>query len=365
MMTAELNLDKIKNYSRSLYKKEIRCEEARKNLIEYNKLSMRVRSVMIAKGHFKEGKQKEIKKLLRHPLLRNESKAISFPATIKFHSMLSDIFIFMNDWKKSFIQSEKVIQLMNEQPAFLKTKIDFYLIRISNMVGLMSQLRKEKELAFYMNKVKTFVEALPKKMQTENIYRVYTEINTNYIDYLLSTFQFPEALRQSKAFEPSVKKYHNPPHFIIFHFNFCLAYFYSEDFHSALKEANRVLALDEEGILRDIINAGKLLNILIHYELGNEELIPSLCKSAQRYLEKKGELKQGAKLLLSFFGKPSFYEKSGKEKIKLLGALKTELEKHRNEKVFELFDFSSWLEAKINSSPLAEAKKKNASLYTA
>src|ERR1051326_5239339 len=112
MIASEINLEEVKKNKNELYRKEIHCAEVLKNLIEYNKLAMQVRSIMISKGHFKTGKEKEIRSLLKNPLLHNESNAISFPARIRFHSMRSDLFIFRNEWQKSFNESEKFIRLM-------------------------------------------------------------------------------------------------------------------------------------------------------------------------------------------------------------------------------------------------------------
>ena len=50
----------------------------------------------------------------------------------------------------------------------------------------------------------------------------------------------------------------------------------------------KILNIKESGVRQDLISQTKLLNMIVHYELGNEELLPGLCKSTARYLEKNG-----------------------------------------------------------------------------
>ena len=129
------------------------------------------------------------------------------------------------------------------------------------------------------------------------------------------------------------------------------------DYHKALQQVNTILNIKDFGIREDIIKELKLLNIIVHYELGNEELLPSLCKSTNRHFEKKGEFTQIEKLLLNFFSNTILKADTKQEKKNAFVELKKELAPLLSKKKVYEFDFISWIESKIEGRSFVEDRK--------
>ena len=132
----------------------------------------------------------------------------------------------------------------------------------------------------------------------------------------------------------------------------------------ALHHINEILNIEAHGIRQDIVNTARLLNIIIHYELKNENMLSGLCKSTCRYVEKKRKLLQAEKIIFNFFGTviPKFETgpsaKVQSEKINAFIDLKKEIKPLSSlKKIFLEFDFISWVESKIEGRSFVEMVK--------
>jgi hypothetical protein len=122
-----------------------------------------------------------------------------------------------------------------------------------------------------------------------------------------------------------------------------------------------VLNDNETNLRQDIYGYARLFNLIIHYELGNNELLEYIIKSTHRYLNKKGRAYEVETLMLSSLKKlAKTYDKAGakKEFEKMKPQLKKILKSESEQVALEYFDFESWVNSKITEQNFAEAVKK-------
>ena len=105
----------------------------------------------------------------------------------------------------------------------------------------------------------------------------------------------------------------------------------------------------------------KLLYLIVHFEKGNTELLPSLIKSLHHDLDSKSRMNKFANILLDFLEKGALKIKSKKELISGFKKIKKEfllLENDPSENTpFKEFDYISWIESKIENKSFAEIVK--------
>ncbi|MBI4930070.1 MAG: hypothetical protein HY841_04845 [Bacteroidetes bacterium] len=371
---AEANLSEMRDYPTTLYGKESVNTELLKNLIDYGKLNIQVSSAALTQLPVSEEKRLVLKKLLKDPLLKNKNKALSFPATLLFYDISGGVNFMLNNWKKSYQLYKNVVRLMEQNPALLKSKTEFYITVVRRLLMIMERLGKGKELIHRYTTTKDFFKSHPAKLKSNSLSRLFMQINNNYIHYHLQSFNIKEALSVSEEFLSDIKKQYDTQLFLVFHKNLFLIYFYLNDYHKALQMLNEILNIKETGVRLDIINECKILNIIVHYELGNDDILPSLCKSAIRYFDKHKEDNKVEKILLSFFSNTthSFNNNKitaqknasayGREKVKTFMELKRNLESYKTEMQTNDFDFLSWIDSKIKNRPFAEVVKGKANV---
>ncbi len=125
-----------------------------------------------------------------------------------------------------------------------------------------------------------------------------------------------------------------------------LAYFHSGDYLGALRMNNELLnnlgvrsGIDLEAYLR-------MLEVMIHYELGSIQLLPSKLRSLHRFLKTKGRLYGVEKIFLKLFKSVSSHSSSSNKKAAFVKA-KDHLEKlveedcmeHRTQQQILLLDY--------------------------
>ena len=353
------NMEELNKYVQEGHLQELQYIDKYKNMIEYHQFSAYLTSIVSSADKYDKKVKAELQNMLRQPLLKDPGQAHSSVAKGNYHQVLFIIYASLMDWENAYFHINKVIGLLEQNPILLKgERAEHYLMQINNSLSVFAPLKKMQELNSNFNKAKKFIESLPKKLHSESIYNCYIYVTNNYINANLSMFNMEEVLQQSIELEPLIEKYANKNSYLVFYGNLSFIYFFLEDYHKALQYLNKILTLDKAYTFArpDIIKEMEMLYLIVHYELGNEDILPGLYVSTSRYLKKKGQLGPVEKLILDFFGKTILKADTREEKINAFASLKKELKNHTN-KLFEFFDIISWVESKIRNIPLIEIIK--------
>ena len=115
----------------------------------------------------------------------------------------------------------------------------------------------------------------------------------------------------------------------------------------------------------DIYCFTKIMHLIVHYELGSEELLPYLIRSTYRLFYKRNRLYKFETVLLNSI-KMLNKVSTNVQLIALFKKLKTELlfitKDPYEKRALNYFDIISWLESKIENRSYADIVKEKASL---
>ncbi|HHS95506.1 MAG TPA: hypothetical protein ENJ45_02870 [Phaeodactylibacter sp.] len=140
-------------------------------------------------------------------------------------------------------------------------------------------------------------------------------------------------------------------------------YFGCGDFDKALNSLNDYLNLPRNIKRQDLQSLGRILNLIIHYEMGNNELLEYLLRSSYRFLRKRNRMFEFEKRLMRFIknSKDMIYRKQIKKAFIILKEDFESLLQIPSEKaMLQYFDFIAWLESKIENKTFAEIIKHRA-----
>ncbi len=145
-------------------------------------------------------------------------------------------------------------------------------------------------------------------------------------------------------------------------YNIAYLYFGMGEYKKALPWLSKIINLEETSIRKDIQSFARLMNLIIHYELGDMDILNYIVKSIDRFLHKGQSLFTFETMMLEFIRKLA--KRTNKKEVnELFFELKDqliELEKNPQENIFsDYFDFISWVESKITHTSFEEAYKKN------
>ncbi|MCC6690043.1 MAG: hypothetical protein IT235_00795 [Bacteroidia bacterium] len=339
-----------------------------KNRLDYLKLSIEITELGKERQAIrKKNEFKYIDSILASPLLKSEKTALSLKTKSTFYFLLSrgSQLKFRN--KKAFLYAEKYIKFSTpkKNPTLASILTYFnslagYLhlcLETRNYRGAESAVMKLKSIPLQFNiKGSDFLRSSIYSMSTGSLFSIY-----------LDTGQFNKALALVREVEENkaiIEKNLSAPNKIVLNFYFFYTYFGLENYRSALAWLNNTInSIAKTGLREDLYSICKILILLVHYELGNLDLISYIGKSAARKLRKRKELHQFESIMLNFFNKKLPEVNNDKVRIELFKALKVDLEKlnkHPERSVMRNFDLISWIDSKIERRSFAQVIMENA-----
>lgn len=133
-------------------------------------------------------------------------------------------------------------------------------------------------------------------------------------------------------------------------------YFGNRNYKECLKWVSVLITPASAKLNREIYCHGIILNIMLHYELENYELLPYLIKSADRYFTSHKLKKPFETIMLRLFS--GLTKAGGKESV-LFRQAQAELEQafhddFYREVIVGYFDYPSWIESKISNRTFAQ-----------
>ncbi len=147
---------------------------------------------------------------------------------------------------------------------------------------------------------------------------------------------------------------------ILFYYNVAYLCFGAGDYHRALLWVNKILNDNEAKIRHDICSFARILNMLIHFELNNMNLLEYITKSTHRYHIKHNRDYKFEMMILKNF-KKMIKTTDSEKKQALFVVIKNGLQeiiKDDNEKIaLQYIDFISWLDSKIEKRAFAQVVK--------
>lgn len=139
-----------------------------------------------------------------------------------------------------------------------------------------------------------------------------------------------------------------------------MVYFGVGEYSKSLHWINRIINSNYAELRQDIIRISKLINLIIHFELGNEDLLPYIYKSTARFVSSLDSSYKFEQLFLEHFKKIALSKREGKQtqsfvkfKEEMQNVFKDKYEKN----ALEYFNFYAWLDSKIHNITFSDAIK--------
>ncbi|MCB0380555.1 MAG: hypothetical protein KDD24_04810, partial [Flavobacteriales bacterium] len=128
------------------------------------------------------------------------------------------------------------------------------------------------------------------------------------------------------------------------------------EYKLALKYNNIVLNSNDNILRQDVFTFARLVNLIIHFELGNFDLLEYTIKSAKRFVTKNQRNYQFETVFLKNI-KKMVRAKSPEDTVRLFTQFRMDilkvLEDPYEKTANRYFDFLTWIDSKIKKKPFA------------
>ncbi len=137
-----------------------------------------------------------------------------------------------------------------------------------------------------------------------------------------------------------------------------VAYFATGQYSKSLKYINEIVNSDFEKSRQDLFRMAKICNLIIHYELGNIDLLSYTYKSVKRFFSKIDYPFEYEIAFMKFFRQLVFSKRGKENSLELYVEFKNRLSEIFKDPyqviASEYFDMIAWLDAHINSTGYAQ-----------
>ena len=306
----------------------------------------------------------EFKTIIDNVLLKSEEAALTYETRCLHAHIYSAYYFGTGDYYKSFDYIKKHLELMESTPEMLLEEPNKYFAALSNMIYLCTQLNKYKEIPLFLKRLKEIPVMLGKKTTEDLEIKLFSTSMSAELTLYIQTGQFKKAELLIPALINGLKKYKdkiNKMREAFFYFNIAIVYFAIGKYNEALKWLNRLLNDSDLDANQDIHAFARIFDLVVHLEIGNNQLIPYTLRSVQRYLTKRKRMYKFETVFLDFVKviSRSPNESTKQKSFELLYNDLVKISKDPFEKpVFEYFDFLTWAESRLNKTGFAETLKR-------
>lgn len=263
------------------------------------------------------------------------------------------------DFLMYYRYSQKWIGLFGENDVMIAVETGHYIKGMHNLLNAHFDLRNFKQFKITLKQFEEFAKT-PVANQHDN-FRTHTSIyiNSAKINQFLMQGDFKEGLAIVPGIEEKLKEYSlfvDSHRILVFNYKFASLYFGAGEYNIAIDYLHKIINDSQAGLRTDLQCYARLMHLLCHYEIGNEEILDSLIKSVYRFMAKMKNLTVVEEAIFSFL-RHSFKVKAkflNPELEEFLKKIK-HLEKNRFEtRSFAYLDIISWVEGKVYEKPMEE-----------
>ncbi|HMN04416.1 MAG TPA: hypothetical protein PKD45_01715 [Flavobacteriales bacterium] len=334
-----------------------------RNLATYNVLYSKINYVFRSGGYVRTDEEHAlVEEISGHPLIKGKNTALSSRASTICHYTQGFCYWARRDWATSYAKFLRVREILDGHPLLKKdlpkryVRTLYYLIQCEIELGdhahVREDIRKLRELPDSPGFGDTDIRLLVFCNSFLSELRYHDRVGDHAKGVQLEA-KVEEGMAYWGARLP--KEYELEFYFLLSTVNFGAG-----RMSRALHWLNKVLNDPEPMLRQDIFTYARLFNLVVHYELGNYDLLEYIVRSTQRYLSKR-QRAYGVEAALIEHVKKLARSTTPAAKQALFASLRDQLDalmKDPNEgTVLKYFNICAWVDSKLADKPYSEVVK--------
>jgi len=300
---------------------------------------------------------KRLDKLAQNELLETASEMKGYRVSTMYLRIVSVLHFAKSEVNEFYESSKLLVKQMEAETYFFKEDVSEYISAVNNHLIACGQSGKFQKVENYLGRLKDV-----KPITKDDELKIHRQYYITILRYCIEKGDFNRGGEELKNHKKEVKKY---PTFAFskssFYFQYFTIYFGMGDFEQALFYLNEWLNQSRNVERQDLQALSRILNLLVHFEMGNTILLESLIRSTKRYLRKENRIYQFELKIMDFFAemaKPLTKKEKKQTMLKLQSQLEGLLLLKEEERMMRMFNFPAWIESKISGDSFEQVVQK-------
>lgn len=293
--------------------------------------------------------------IINEPLLKGVESAVGFSAKVHFRTIRGNYYTVVGDYQNAYSEYNELITLWEQNEHQIKDRPQQYRKALGHFVGACLLSNQQEKFLESVQKVRSLYTDKGKK-DIRSISRTYTQ----ELLYYLNFGEYEKGMRLVAEIEEWLPKHEAkipPSRLLNFFYNISVFFFLYADYRNSLQWFNRILNHQKGEQRQDIQDVARIYQLIIHYELGNQDLIEYLTRSTYRYLRTREKIHDFEAEIMDFI-RQSARLKTPSEFRKAFATLLERLENiHKNLKgrsPLGLQETIFWLESRVGRISLRQ-----------
>ncbi len=340
-----------KNLEQLHYREDHALEQLR-NATDYRKAFFRVYT-SIKREAMQRGADRltHLRDAVQQAAFGDPELATSHKARVTYYRTLNLYHYAVAEYAEFYETGQNLIALLESQPHFLKENIADYIAALSNLILSCGLLGKYQEVELALQKLRNLTA-----LTVDDRQKIHRQYFTNRFALCTHTGEFEQARQEMIHCQREAAEF-DPHHYetASFYFQYCIICFGCGDFSTALDYLNQWLNQPRSVDREDLQSLGRMLLLILHFEMGNLVLLESLLRSATRFMQKKNRLFELERRFIHFMA-DLMRAATRAEQQPFLQKMKAEFQILPGAKsLLQTIDLEAWLESKINGRSFAAA----------
>ena len=331
-------------------------------------LSLQLYGLFLKKGYVKTDQEfREVSDFYAQNLPKIAFGQMGFREKLWYYNAALWYHFIIQDFKSCYRYALNWTNLFYEHPKMIVLNPIFYLRGAQYLL----------EALFYIGDVPRFEKALialeqtmlqnqfPKRENVQSLTFLYGYAHKMNRHFMTGTFE--EGLGLIKPVLKGIDRYQNTideHHVMVFYYKIACLYFGCRDYRQCMYYLNKIITNKSLEMREDLLCFSRILNLVAHYEAGEDYQLDRLIKSTYKFLIKMEDLHQVQREMIAFIRNlEHIYPQDLKKAFRDLHAkLKVYENDPYERRSFLYLDILSWLRSNIEGRTIPEIIKERLAL---
>lgn len=286
---------------------------------------------------------------------------LSVSNTYLYNHIEAAYYFAIHDFEKSMVYLSDNIRLLEVNLFLLEEFPNYYFGTLSNAVYVAERINQPQLADELLNKIKTFPSKYNLLLSDDLLLKMFLSSSSIELSMLVSRGELMNALDIIPVIENGLKLQAGKipvQKQLYFAYTFAGIYIGLNNFNEGLKWINTILNTSTMDSNEEIVGYTHILNLIVHLELKNDQLLPYALKSTQRFLKTRNRLHTFEQIMLQFISGFKSYKRFDQQEA--WEKLYHELQKFRvsntseYQKMKAYFDFETWAKSKLTNKRFDE-----------
>jgi len=322
-------------------------------------LAVQLYSWYIQNGHARNEKDEvAVKNFFKENLPQGADGFTGFYEKLYLYQSYVWYAFIRQDFLMYYRYSQKWVDLFDKEQMMIAVETGHFIKGMHNLLNAHFDLKNFSQFENVLSRFERF--AMTTQANRHDNFRIHTfiYINSARINQHLMMGTFSDGLALVKPIVDQLEEYSlyvDNHRILVFNYKIASLYFGAGDYATSIDYLQKIINSHVD-LRTDLQCYARLMHMMAHYEMGNDDIMEYLTKSVYRFMAKMQNLRGVEEEMFKFI-RLSFHLSQKKMKPALETFLTTikKFEKNRFEtRAFAYLDVISWVEAKVLDKPMSK-----------